>query len=241
MTAYRVKNWERFQHYKNRNPPWVRLYVEIIEMYDVTGAPKKFYLLPDAAKLTFVALVCLASKRDGIIPTLDAGWLQAELGIKTVDTQALIDAGYLTPINIASDSASMVASNPARKTLAGLSRHCAPETETETETETEGEAESSGSAAAAHWTIADYVADLKTQAPEYARLNDAQIANALAIEPDPEHRARAYNDALLVCVGGTETHKNPLQVIRGYMRNARKFAGGGGHVNVFDQLKRREE
>ena len=54
-----VNDWERHQHYKNRNPPWIKLETDIIEKYDRTGHPKKFFLLPDNAKLTLVCLLCL--------------------------------------------------------------------------------------------------------------------------------------------------------------------------------------
>ena len=31
MHHLRVRNWERYQHYKERNPPWIKLYVELLD------------------------------------------------------------------------------------------------------------------------------------------------------------------------------------------------------------------
>lgn len=39
----RVKNFDRFQHYKDRTPPWIKLYNDLLDDYD-------FSCLPDAEK-----------------------------------------------------------------------------------------------------------------------------------------------------------------------------------------------
>jgi len=67
----RVKNWEKFQHYKNRKPPWIRLYRDLLndpEFVDLPGDaakhlvmmwliasedPDKSGKLPDAKVLAF--------------------------------------------------------------------------------------------------------------------------------------------------------------------------------------------
>ena len=51
---YRVKNWSKFQHYKNRNPPWIRLHVEILDDYKADGTENDFHALPDKDKLTLM-------------------------------------------------------------------------------------------------------------------------------------------------------------------------------------------
>lgn len=35
LTRYKVKNWERFQHFKDRLPPWIKLYRDILDDYDI--------------------------------------------------------------------------------------------------------------------------------------------------------------------------------------------------------------
>lgn len=35
VIRYRVKNWKKFQHFKDRSPPWIKLYRDILEDYDI--------------------------------------------------------------------------------------------------------------------------------------------------------------------------------------------------------------
>jgi hypothetical protein len=46
-----VKNWDRFQHYKNRNPPWIKLYTDI-------GADEELAALPLAAQGLLMRIWC---------------------------------------------------------------------------------------------------------------------------------------------------------------------------------------
>ena len=34
MQYIKITNWEKTQHYSKRTPPWIRLYVEILDKYD---------------------------------------------------------------------------------------------------------------------------------------------------------------------------------------------------------------
>lgn len=94
-----INNWEKFQHYKDRNPTWIKLLIEIIEEFDAEGNPKKFFLLPDSAKLTFVLLLCLRAKFDrttGKIPYKNDKNLKRMLGINRLTLQPLVNAGFIT-------------------------------------------------------------------------------------------------------------------------------------------------
>lgn len=51
----RVKNWHRFQHYKHRKPPWIRLYRELLD--DVN-----WYRLPVASRALAPMLWLIASE-----------------------------------------------------------------------------------------------------------------------------------------------------------------------------------
>ena len=51
----RVKGWARFQHYKHRRPPWIRLYRELLD--DVT-----WHRLPVASRALAPMLWLLASE-----------------------------------------------------------------------------------------------------------------------------------------------------------------------------------
>jgi hypothetical protein len=57
-----IKNWKKFQHFKDRKPPWVKLYRDLLDDIDW------FELDPKAAKV-LVMLWLIASEDDGNIPT----------------------------------------------------------------------------------------------------------------------------------------------------------------------------
>lgn len=86
----RVRNWEKFQHYKDRRPPWIKLYVELCDDYAFTQ-------LSDAGKYHLIGVLLLAARTDNKIPN-DPLWVQSAISAKTrVDLVALIDGGYLVP------------------------------------------------------------------------------------------------------------------------------------------------
>jgi len=127
MKYIKIANWDKFQHYKARNPPWYKLLAEIIDEFDQkTGEPKKFYSLPDTAKLTFVLLGCLRTRYDKQIPYKSNAQLKKMLGINTLNLQPLIDKGFITVLS------------PCYQ---GANKMLATETETETERDTEREKE----------------------------------------------------------------------------------------------------
>lgn len=88
MAFFRVKNFERFQHYKDRSPPWIKLYNELLDDYD-------FGLLPDASKMHLVAIWLLASRSDNKIP-YDSGWVERRINAtERVDLGLLLDRGFI--------------------------------------------------------------------------------------------------------------------------------------------------
>lgn len=115
----RVRNLEKYQHYKDRNPPWVKLYNITLEDYE-------FEALPDATKWHALSLVLLASRLDNKIPA-DPGWIQRHTGSKSaVNLEALIACNFLE--------------HDASNSLADCKQDAIPEREGETETEREAEA-----------------------------------------------------------------------------------------------------
>jgi len=91
-----IKNWSKFQHYKDRKPSWIKLLIEIIDPFDADGLPKKFHAMPDSAKLTFILLACLRANYNKHIPYPSDKWLRERLGITTLNLQPLVDAGFIT-------------------------------------------------------------------------------------------------------------------------------------------------
>lgn len=64
-------DWWRLQHYKDRNPPWIKL-------YRFTQSEPKYRRLSDASKLLAAPLQSLASEHSGVLP-YDAQYLREEL------------------------------------------------------------------------------------------------------------------------------------------------------------------
>jgi len=61
MSNYRIKNWLEFQHYKDRNPPWIKLHFTLLTSRDWVS-------LDDASRVLAVACMLLASRNEGVIP-----------------------------------------------------------------------------------------------------------------------------------------------------------------------------
>lgn len=106
MTQYlAVKNWAEFQHYKDRNPPWIKLHRALLDDYE-------FARLQDASKAHLMLIWLFASQADGRIPN-DPRFIQAKLGLdKQPDLQALVESGFLIPEQNASAPLALDASAP---------------------------------------------------------------------------------------------------------------------------------
>lgn len=120
MATFSVKNFERYQHYKDRSPPWIKLYNDVLDDY-------QFGLLPDAAKAHLFAIWLLASRYENKIP-YDAEWVSRRINAtSTIDLQQLSKAGFI------------VLNQDCSITLADCKRDAIPERERETEAERERE------------------------------------------------------------------------------------------------------
>jgi hypothetical protein len=155
-----LRDFRKYQHYKERRPPWVKLHGEQIEDYE-------FQQLPDATRFHAFALVWLASKTDNKIP-YDANWIGTRIGAhEVVNLAALVEAGFLEawqpraceaapgeqiPLPSAEGTpsdAGTTASGDASKLLASCYQSASTETDTETETETETDTETDTAPASA--------------------------------------------------------------------------------------------
>lgn len=113
-----VKNYEHFQHYKDRRPPWIKLYNDLLEDYE-------FGCLPDASKWLAVGLWLLASRTGNRIPN-DPKWIARMIHASgEIDLAPLVSAGFVTVVQDASVA------------LAERSVSAIPEGEEETETDPE--------------------------------------------------------------------------------------------------------
>jgi hypothetical protein len=96
---FRVKNWDEFQHYKKRRPPWIKLHRSILDDY-------AFCSLPDASRALAPCIWLVASESDdGTIPDDPAELAfrlrQSVEWIKSA-VKPLIDGGFLECLDGAS-------------------------------------------------------------------------------------------------------------------------------------------
>lgn len=157
---FRVRDFEKMQHYKNRNPPWVKLYRELILDYE-------FQQYHEVVRFHGIALLILASESGNKIPN-DPRWVAGRIGAhEPVDLDLLFRLGFLeawcprpqdsyqageqlefaeSPAEEAAPAAAPAAdaSKVASKLLA---RPASAETDTETETEAHTETDTAPASA----------------------------------------------------------------------------------------------
>ncbi len=128
MIYFRVKDFEKHQHYKDRNPPWIKLYNDLLDDYE-------FACLQDASKLHLVMIWLLASRSDNKIP-LDERWVSQKINAtEKVDLELLLKNGFIEKIQEKQELQKTEQDDSAA--LAGRKQSAIPETEGETEAETD--------------------------------------------------------------------------------------------------------
>jgi hypothetical protein len=121
MMMMRIKNWEKYQHFKNRRPPWIKLYRELLDDYDIS-------LISDRSFRVLVNLWLMASEDKtgrGILPHIDAIVYRLR-----IEKESIIKALEECDNYLIQDDDSLISSGYQDGAL---------ETETETEKETEKE------------------------------------------------------------------------------------------------------
>lgn len=158
-----IKNFEKYQHFKKSNPPWVKLYRSLF-------TDREFMRLPLPCKYLYIGLITLASEGCNKVFN-DPFWISQRLAIlpSEVDLKPLYRSGFL----IASDS------TVYRQTIS--QRRDREETETERE-----------AAVAAHTPTLQKVVPRqkkqKTELPEGFTFNDRHksIADGLGLNVHAE-------------------------------------------------------
>ena len=114
----KIKNWSKFQHFKDRKPPWVKLYRELLD--DI-----EWHLLDPKAAKVLTMLWLIASEDDGYLP--DIKTLAFRLRLSETETKLAISklSHWLMQ-----DAIDLISERYQSDSL---------ETETETEKETEKE------------------------------------------------------------------------------------------------------
>ena len=103
MDYLRVKNWDDHQHYKTRNPPWIKLHRALLDDF-------VFCSLPDESKAHLMLIWLLASQSGGKVPA-EPKFLARKIGaIKGVDLDLLVKSGFLIPdSNVEQDASNVLA------------------------------------------------------------------------------------------------------------------------------------
>lgn len=143
MRFLAVKDYERFQHYRDRRPVWIKLYAELLDNWE-------FLQLSDAARGQLMLFWLLASRHDNRVPN-DRRYIEGKLALRSrFLLKELLASGFL----VATDAP---AENPASNALAEPERGASNSLgltgagrETEGEGETETESTTSAAADAGH-------------------------------------------------------------------------------------------
>jgi hypothetical protein len=117
----RIKNWNTFQHFKDRRPPWIKLHRDILDRRDINA-------ISDRSFRVLVCLWLLASedkRLEGNLPCVEDIAFRVRLPEKHIK-ESLQELTHF--IEQGDD-----------KTISDGCQHDAPETETEIETEIEKE------------------------------------------------------------------------------------------------------
>lgn len=86
-----VSNFDALQHYKDRNPIWIKLHCSILDDYN-------FSALPDETKFHAVGLMLLASRLNNKFPD-DEAWLRQKIGANSeINLKILLEIRFLEVI-----------------------------------------------------------------------------------------------------------------------------------------------
>jgi hypothetical protein len=133
----RPRNWKEFQHYKDRRPPWIRLYHRLLDDPDLWEMPADDY-----RHLTMIWLIA-SEHQDGDLPETK----KLAFRLRMTEQQA---TSLLARLN-------QWLSCDASKPLAEPEQVATPEAEAEAETEGETEAEESAPLKAPLFVLPDWI------------------------------------------------------------------------------------
>jgi hypothetical protein len=128
---FRARNWDSFQSYKDRNPPWIRLHKRLID--DINFQKMN----ADARALLPMIWLLISEDADPVSGMLRLGYEELSFRLRQPEKiikaamQEIVKAGFLERIN---DDNTECYINDTE-----VLRNCHPETETEAETYTEAD------------------------------------------------------------------------------------------------------
>lgn len=87
-TYFKIPNWDEYQHYGKRNPPWIKLHRKLLKNY-------KFTKMPDAAKAHLMQIWLVVSEEGNELP-FDSEWIGNKIHAKEqVDLELLAKQGFI--------------------------------------------------------------------------------------------------------------------------------------------------
>jgi hypothetical protein len=129
---FRVVDFEKFQHYKDRCPPWIKLYRNL-------WSDPRFFGLTVGERYQLISLFIIASQNDNCIP-VNQDWLKHQiLSTEPLALDRLVEIGWIEYVVDTEFPARC--KRDASTLLAERKQHARTETETETEAEAEAETE----------------------------------------------------------------------------------------------------
>jgi hypothetical protein len=134
----RIKNWTKFQHFKDRKPPWVKLYRDLLDDID-------WHELDPLSAKVLCMLWLIASEDDGYIPELKSLSFRLRLPIKTTKDCITKLTHWLEQDDI----------NVISKEYQNDSLETERETEIKREKEKETEAKTKASRLSPNWKLSD--------------------------------------------------------------------------------------
>jgi hypothetical protein len=84
---FRVVNFEKYQHYKKRSPPWIKLHRRVFSNYEISQ-------LPDNCKAHIFCIWLLASEHNNVLPW-DEEWISGQINADTKVDLELLEANKL--------------------------------------------------------------------------------------------------------------------------------------------------
>lgn len=177
MSHYRIIEWSRYQHYKDRDPPWIKLHRDLL-------TSQTWVMLTDASRVLAVACMLVAAGTDNKIPT-NPEFMKRRAYLNKVDFAPLVEVGFVELVN---DNNTVSDASKTEQTLA-FGTECSSETEKRQSRE-EAEAEQGARAPDAQETDDDK----PTRLPADWQPSDACRDHASDKGLDPASTAEAFTD-----------------------------------------------
>lgn len=145
-TFVSIKNFDKFQHYKHRNPPWIKLYYDLLDDDD-------FISMSIESRHHYMTLLLIAGHKNNRIPH-DTAYLKKVMRLdEEPDLTELIERGFLLAPRKHAPS----------RLLAPCKQNALSEIETDSEAEGEAEAEAEERERLSHTRPTSWQGDLPVE------------------------------------------------------------------------------